>query len=175
MSILQKLRLIAAIVLICAIFLPLSQCSRQGQGQDHDVNSPQALAHSRHLFPRSDDEYVYWYGISYVSTAYASPKDNGLSGAVTLIAFLWPLGFAIWSRKSQFPRFWWVFYLVESLLCAGTIYWVYALTLGGRKLYGFYVAEGAIAIYAITTVIIIVTRLRNFFHNRRADPKPSPA
>jgi hypothetical protein len=173
MPILQKIRLVAAIVLVCAIFLPLSQCSRTGAIQD--VNSPQAFAHSRHLFPRTDDTYEYWYGISYVRAAYASPKDNGALGALTLIAFLWPLGFATWSRKSQFRRFWWIFYLIESLLCAETIYLIHALTQGGRWLYGFYVAEGAIAIYAITTVIIIGTRLRNFLRNRRLDVKPSPA
>jgi hypothetical protein len=100
---------------------------------------------------------------------------GGIIGGLTLIAFLWPLGFAIWSRKSQFPRFWWIFYTSESLLCAGTIYCVYALTRSGCWLYGFYVAEIAIAIYASTTVIVIVTRLQNFFRSRHIDLKPSPA
>src|ERR1051326_2362180 len=148
MSILQRVRLGAAIVLICAIVLPLSQCQNGGVA----LPTPEALAHAHHLFPRSDNDFQYYYGIKYLRAAFMSPKDNGLLGALTLIAFLWPLGFAIWSQKSQFPRFWWIFYSSELLLCAGAAYWVYALTFGGRWLYGFYVAEGAIAIYAVTTV-----------------------
>lgn len=158
MSILQKVRLGAAIVLLCAICLPLSQCASLGGRTD----TPQAFADARHLFPRSDDAFDYYYGIEYLQAAFVSPKDHGLLGALTLIAFMWPLAFAIWSRKSTLPRFWWIFYTVELLLCAGTGYWVYALTQGGRWLYGLYVAEVAIAIYASTTLISIVDRVRRW-------------
>ena len=166
MAILQKIRLVAAIVLVCAIFLPLSQCSRQGNSASW---TPEALAHSRHLFPRSDKDFDYYYGIGSLQAAFMSPKDYGMNGALTLIAFLWPLGFAIWSRKSKLTRFWWIFYAGELLLCAGTAYWVYTLTFGGRRLYGFYVAEAAIAIYASTTLVFASNRLRSFFAQRRAN------
>ena len=159
MSILQKIRLGAAIILVCAIFLPLSQCSFHDY--PGDINTPQALAHARHLFPRGDNDFQYYYGIEYLQAALVSPKGNTVNGALTLIAFLWPLAFAIWSRKSTLPRFWWIFRSGELLLCAGTAYWVYTLTVGGRWLYGFYVAEAAIAIYACTTLILIVDRIRN--------------
>jgi hypothetical protein len=157
MSILQKIRLGAAIVLLCAIFLPLSQCAFHGASTD----TPQAFAHARHLFPRGDDDFKYQYGITELVTGFMRPRENGLLGALTLTAFLWPLGFAIWSRKSRFPRFWWIFYTGELLLCAGTAYWVHALTQGGRWLYGAYVGEVAIAIYACTSLTVIVDRIRN--------------
>jgi hypothetical protein len=158
MSILQQIRLGAAIVLLCAIFLPLSQCSQHG---DDSAPTPQALSHARHFFPRSDTDYQYQYGV----------KGLGLSlrGVLTLIAFVWPLGFAIWNRRfGQPPRFWWIFYGGELLLCAGTIYVVGALTLGGRWLYGAYVGEVAISIYACTSLILIFDRIRNRFRIRSA-------
>lgn len=160
MSILQKIRLGAAIVVLCTIFLPLSQCS---QGS---TETPQAYAHARHFFPRSDNDFKYQYGITELAADFMRPRENGLLGALTLIAFLWPLGLAIWSRKSKLPRFWWIFYTVELLLCVGTAYWVHALTYGGRWLYGAYVGEGAIAIYACTTLIFIFDRIRNRFRIR---------
>ncbi|HST29663.1 MAG TPA: hypothetical protein VLK27_02345 [Chthoniobacterales bacterium] len=168
----RKIRLGAAIVLICAIFLPLSQCSQNisGGGPKTDVRTPQAFAHSRHLFPQSNAEYEYQYGIHFVHVGFTDPKDNYTAAGLTLIAFLWPLGFAIWSRRSKFPRFWWIFYSIELLLCAGTIYWIWALTMGGRLLYGFWVAEGAITICTITTVIVIIARLRDFLRSGRINP-----
>ncbi len=168
MSILQKIRLGAAIVLLCAICLPLSQCASLGGRPD----IKQEFAHARHFFPRSDDAFDYYYGILYLQAAFMSPKDHGLLGALTLIAFVWPLAFAIWSRKSKLPRFWWIFYTSELLLCAGTGYWVYALMQGGRWLYGFYVAEVAIAIYVCTTLISVVDRIRRWRRSIKTTSSP---
>jgi hypothetical protein len=162
MSILQKIRLGAAIVLLCAIFLPLSQCSSRGG----DTETPQAYAQARHLFPQDDDDFKYQYATNYLFTGFMRPREDGLLGALTLTVFLWPLAFAIWSRKSKLPRFWWIFYSGELLLCAGTAYWVHALTQGGRWLYGAYVGEVAIAIYACTTLIFVFDRIRNRFRFR---------
>jgi hypothetical protein len=168
MTILQKIRLGAAIVLICAIFLPLSQCSRSGD--KNDSWSPRAFAHSRHFFPQDGDGFEYQYAVKNLTAGFTNPKEYGVSLLLTLTAFLWPLGFAIWSRKSKLSRFWWIFYSAELLLCAGTGYSVYALALGRgvRWLYGFYVAEGAVAIYAGTALILIANRLRNYFRSRRS-------
>jgi hypothetical protein len=156
MSILQKIRLGAAIALLCAIVLPLSQCAHAGNNE----RTPEAFAHARHLFPQSDANFSYQYGIKQVGFS--------LAGALAVIAFAWPLGFAIWSRKSHMPRFWWIFYASELLLCAGTAYWINALTQGGRWLYGFYVAEAVVAVYASTTLISISHRLRTLLAQRRA-------
>lgn len=162
MAFLQKIRLSAAIALVCAIFLPLSQCSEHGT---RATRTPEALGHSRHFFPRDGDGFSYQYAIKSVIAGLKNPKDNGLALLVTLIAFLWPLGFAIWSRQSEFARFWWVFYSVELLLCAGTGYLVYSAAFGrdARWLYGFYVAEGAVAIYASSALILFAHRLRRLF------------
>lgn len=156
MSALHKIRLSLAIVLIGVIFLPLSQCSQHGD--DRAPITPQAFAHARHLFPRSDNDFQYQYAV----------KDLGFSssGVVTLIAFAWPLASVILSRKRREARFWWIFHFVELLLCAGTIYWISALTLGGRWLYGAYVGEVAISLYACTSLIFIVDRFRNRFRFR---------
>jgi hypothetical protein len=164
MSILQKIRLGAAIVLVCAICLPLSQCSSNGES----VKPPtaKALAHAGHLFPRSDKDFQYQYGIKCLQLAFMNPKDYGLNGALTLIAFLWPLAFVVLDKKSRGRRFWWTWSVTALLLCAGTAYWIKALTLDGRWLYGAYVGEAAIAIYASTALVTIGDRLRNFVRSR---------
>jgi len=95
-----------------------------------------------------------------------SPKDYGLNGTLTLIAFLWPLVFVVWDKRFRRNRFWWIWSVTALLLCAGTAYWVSALTLEGRWLYGAYVGEVAISIYACTTLIFIFDRIRNRFRFR---------
>jgi hypothetical protein len=151
MPISQKIRLSMAIVLLCAFFLPLSQCSHGPEAKD--LRTPQAYSHARHLFPRSDNEFRYQYAIEAI--------DFSLIGVLTLVAFSWPLAFAIWRRRFRPHRFWWIFYAVELLLSAGTAYWVYALTQGGRWLYGAYIGEVAITIYAGITLILMAGRIRD--------------
>jgi hypothetical protein len=157
MSILKHIRLGAAIVLVCTVFLPLSQCSSGGV---NDTRSPRAFAHSRHLFPQSDNDFQYQYGIKYLQGAFMSPKDYGVNGALTLITFLWPLAFVALDKRFGRSRFWWIWSVTALLLCAGTAYWLKALTLDGRWLYGAYLGEIAIAIYACASLILTINRLR---------------
>ena len=150
MNVLRKIRGGAAILLLCTIFLPLSQCSRHGES----VKPPtaKALAHSRHIFPRSDDDFEYQYGIK--------DLDLTLRGALTVIAFLWPLAFLGCDRRIRRNRFWWIFAIGELLLCAGTAYWIGVLTLGGRWLYGAYAAEAVIGIYFVVSLMLTIDRAR---------------
>jgi hypothetical protein len=156
MALMQKIRMVAAIVLLGAIFLPLSQCSQHGANSSPPTS--QALAHSHHLFPRSDNDFEYEYGI----------RELGFSwrGLLTLVAFAWPLAFLIWSQRLEQTRFLWILYVAELFLCAGTVYWLGALTMGGRWLYGAYIVVGATAVYALSALVALVYCAQRLFLRR---------
>ena len=151
MPILRKIRLIAAVVLLVATCLPLSECSRT----DNTLPPPpsQTTLYQR-LFPQDNSEFGYNYAIKYLLAGLMNPKDSGFA-ALTLIAFLWPLAVVILRRKPEPVRFWWLFYPGELLLCAGTSYWVYCCSwfAASRWLYGSYIAETAIALFACATTV----------------------
>jgi hypothetical protein len=133
MPMLRRVRLIAAIVLVCAIVLPLSECQKGHSYQ------PVKKTISNELFPQDNSDFLYYYGYE----ALGSPLGATLTG----LAFAWPLIFLLSVRKRVGFRLRLSLQLLELLLCAGTIYWVHALTMGGRWLYGFYVSIIAVAVF----------------------------
>ena len=133
MAILRKVRLMAAIALVCAIALPLSEC------QKSHVNEPGKKSLAQQLFPQDNGDFLYFYGYE----ALGSP----LGGTMTVLAFAWPLTFFFFTRKNFGFRLRLFFQILEVLLCAGSIYWLRALTMGGRWLYGAYVGIAAVALF----------------------------
>jgi hypothetical protein len=134
---LRKLRLTAAIVLLCAIFLPLSECS---QGPNHSQTAQKSVA--ERLYPQSNADVSYQYG--YRSIAF------DLAGLFTMIAFAWPLTFALFVRRNLGPRMKWTFRASEVILCAGSIYWLNVLSFhsfGATWLYGAYIDVIAVAVF----------------------------
>jgi hypothetical protein len=109
-QVLRRVRFVAAILLIGALFLPLSECS----------------------LLRNDNSWGYGYEYIYSSVGVTV-------GAATVLAFFWPLIFVLLLRKRFGFRLRVFFQLLELLLCAGTIYWFNALAGGGKWLYGAYV------------------------------------
>lgn len=77
------------------------------------------------------------------------------------MALVWPLLFFLLERKRRQWRFVWIVYLVELLLCGGTIYWLYVFTTFGHWLYGAYVVAVAIAIHALTSIFLLIDRFRS--------------
>jgi hypothetical protein len=134
MAILRKLRLVAAIGLICASVLPLSECSRR---ENHLLPIDRSISHQ--LFPQTNADFGYPYAYQMV--------DFSASGIVTVMAFIWPFLLILAARRWSGPRMRWVLQVLELLLCAGTIYWVNTLTLGGRWLYGAYVGVSAAILF----------------------------
>ena len=151
MSILQRIRLIAAIVLVCAIFLPLSECSRR---DDKNFVPPQKTL-SQHLFPQDNNDFVYWYVIGIV-------RPSTWQGAIfALIALLWPLAAFLFDKKLARKRFGWLIYILELALCYGTIYWLSLFTALGRWLYGAYVVAVATGLLACVTLVLLILSIRN--------------
>lgn len=133
----RKFRLTVAIVLLCAVFLPLSECS---QGENHSQVAQKSVA--QRLYPQTNTDFSYQYG--YRSIGF------DLMGLFTLLAFGWPLAFALFVRRNLRPRMKWTFRILELLLCAGTIYWLDILSFrsfGATWLYGEYVGVIAVAVF----------------------------
>src|ERR1700684_2647974 len=99
MSIIRRVRLIAAIVLLIATCLPLSECART----DNTLPRPPSQATLlQRLFPQNNSKFGYTYAIGRLRAGLTNPKDNGLNAALTLIAFLWPLA-AVTLRQKPKP------------------------------------------------------------------------
>ncbi len=136
---LRKLRLTAALVLLGAAFLPLSECSQE---PNHLVTGPKSIR--QRLYPQSTSDVSYQY-------AYKSVALNGFT-AFTVIAFTWPLLFLLLARRQMRGKKVWIFRVLEVLLSGGAIYWVNVLTyhsFGATWLYGAYIAVAALSIFAL--------------------------
>lgn len=127
--------------MLAALLTPLSECSR---GNKANALPPPAKTGWQKIFPRSDSHTDYDYG--------ATRLDLSLGGALTLVAFAWPIGLAIVGRRVRGKRRAWLFHILEILLCAGSIYWIYAITEAGTRLWGAYFVFAIIGVYALATL-----------------------
>ncbi len=138
--------------MIAALFVPLSECSHGGKGP---VTPPPPKSFVQKIFPRSDAQTEYEYGITRLRPS--------LNGALTLVAFGWPLALALLNRRVEGKRRAWIFHLLEILLCAGTIFWIYAVTEGGTRLWGAYLVFALTILYTIAALIDFVAGCRRKF------------
>lgn len=136
--------------MIVALFAPLSQCSRGGKA---NAAPPPAKTGWQKIFPRSDAQTEYDYG--------ATRLAPSVNGALTLVAFGWPLILALCGRRAQGKRRAWLFYGLELLLCAGTIWWIYAVTEGATRLWGAYLVFALTSAYAIATLVDLFENVRS--------------
>ena len=136
--------------MIAALFVPLSQCSHGGKSNDLP---PAAKTGWQKFFPRSDARTEYNYGATRIAPS--------LHGALTMVAFGWPLTLALveW-RARGLSRRRWLLYGLELLLCGGTIWWVYAVTEGGTRLWGAYFVFGLTSAYAVAALLDLLQNLR---------------
>ena len=151
----RKIRRFAAVLLLCAAFLPLGQCSRYS-----GAPPPRPTTILQWMFPRDDSAWHYDYAVKWV--------DFSFGGALTVLAFVWPLLFIVLFRWVEKPRRLWLLRTLELLLCAGTVYWTYLL-LGFDEhwLYGAYVTLLAILLYASSIVFPALFSARAFYLRRR--------
>ena len=128
---------LAAIFLLVAFFLPLSQCTV--------AERPETKT--------TELEVI----VTYAYSAHKWPSVNALA---TYAAFLWPLTLSIaslvWPRLNQK----WTIGIIELLLCAGSAFILFGLTYFGALRYGAYVAGGSIGLYFITTSVELAARVR---------------
>ena len=155
MSAIRAIRLTAAIALLCATCLPLSQCSKT------DAPRPPATSSlARTLFPRNNDQFGYEYAIGEIGFTSV--------GVLTLLAFTWPLLFATIAGRLHRARFLWIQHSTELLLCGGTIYWLHCLTFSGSWLYGAYVVILSVAVFGGTSLVLMLDATRTLLQQRRS-------
>ena len=137
----RKLKLTLGILMIAALFVPLSECSR---GKKPDTPPPPKTFVQK-IFPRSDAQTDYDYG--------ATRLGPSLNGVLTLIAFGWPLTLALLNGSVAGKRRAWIFYTLEVLLGAGTIYWIYAVTEASTRLWGAYFVFTLTIAYTVVALV----------------------
>jgi len=135
--------------MIAALFAPLSQCSHGGK---ENAAPPPAKTGLQKIFPRSDAQTDYDYGATRIAPS--------LNGGLTLVAFTWPLVLALLERRGQGRRRVWLLYGLEILLCAGTIWFIYALTEPSTRLWGAWFVFALTSAYAIAALADLGTSLR---------------
>src|SRR4029078_1468726 len=133
----RRLKLTLVILMIAALFVPLSECSRGGKPPTTPVPSRTLL---QKIFPRSDAQTDYDYG--------AARLGLSINGIATLVAFGWPLVLALINQSIAEKRRAWILHVLELLLCAGTIYWIHLVTLVVKRLWGTYLVFALIVVYA---------------------------
>jgi len=138
--------------MIAALFVPLSECSRSEVVPITPVPSRTLW---QKIFPHSDAQTDYDYG--------ASRLGLSISGIGTLIAFGWPLVFALINQSIAGKRRAWILPALELLLCAGTIYWIHLATLVGKRLWGTYLVFALMIAYAIAALVDLASGWRRKF------------
>jgi hypothetical protein len=154
----HKVKLTLGVLMIGALFVPLSECTHGGKAP---ATPPPPKTLVQKIFPRSDARTDYDYG--------AARLGPSLNGVLTLIAFGWPLGLALLGRRVAGKRRAWILYTLELLLCAGTIYWIHAVTEYATRLWGAYLVFSLTIAYAIAALIDLWTSLR------RGGPRSRPS
>lgn len=135
---------IAAVFLLAALFLPLSQCT---------VTKPIPGTHE------VKQETI---------TTYAYPSKEWLSvdAIAVYVAFLWPAIFVMTSFMWPALNKKAIVGVLELLLCFGSGYVLLLFTFGKSLLYGGYIAWVAIGTYCITTCIQVVIQARAAWRKR---------
>jgi len=134
---------VAAILLLLAFFLPLSQCT------DSKTN-PETKA--------IEKEVTVTY--AYSGFEWSESIGDLAYEAAVCAAFLWPLVLSIASliRSSLNQKL--TIGILELLLCIGSWYMLNVITSFGELRYGAYLAYGSIGLYFITTLVQLVVRIR---------------
>jgi hypothetical protein len=136
---------LAAVVLLIALFLPLSQCSK------HEWD-PQTKASKITVTVK------YAYAVS----------EPVVDAAAAYGAFLWPALFAcaflLWPSLNHM----WTVAMLEVVLCLASAYeLVHLVYYHDLLLYGTYVTAGAIGAYLIAVLLQIAFRIRKKWVMRR--------
>jgi len=129
--------------MIGALFAPLSQCSRGGK---ENAALPPPKAGMQKIFPRNDAQTDYDYGAKHLD-------DLALRGDVTLVAFAWPLIFAFLGLRWRRQRYGWLLCIAEILLGAGTVWFIYALSDFGDRLWGAWLVIALTSAYTLAAVV----------------------
>ncbi|MEO7166023.1 MAG: hypothetical protein ABI787_08950 [Spartobacteria bacterium] len=143
----HKLKLTLGVLMIAALFVPLSECSHARKA---NALPPPPKTGWQKVFPRSDAQTEYNYGATRIGPS--------LHGALAVVAFFWPLAFALLEFRARGKHRAWFLYATEVLLCAATIWWIYAVSESGTRRWGAYFVFVLIGAYALAALRDLVRR-----------------
>jgi hypothetical protein len=148
---LKFLKRLAAVGLLIAFFLPLSQCSTPEQNISEKPSTQSAQA----------AKVAQSNGITYAAR---TDKDDILLTLINGFAFFWPVLFTLLAflrpevEQSLSIR------LSEILLCLGSAFILLRLTSFGTLLAGGYLAWCALGVYFAITLFNFIARIRRTWH-----------
>lgn len=141
-----QLKRLAAICLLAALFLPLTQCTQTTQATKREPTQLNA-AQSQQAAP--DQAQVY------ASTA---DRNSTTLTVANVLLFIWPMCFILltWLRPQLDERF----YLrhLEIFLCLFSLIFLLRLTAFGTLLSGGYLAWSALLVYSLITLLRLLSR-----------------
>ncbi|MEO5755176.1 MAG: hypothetical protein ABIR38_10760 [Chthoniobacterales bacterium] len=145
----QRIKLTLGLLMIAALFVPLSECSHARKENALPLPPKTGL---QKVFPRSDEQTRYDYGATLVGLS--------LNGVAALVAFVWPMSLALLRRRVAGKRRAWLLCGLEILLSAATIWWIYAVTEAGTRRWGAYLVFALVTAYGIAALIDLVLSWR---------------
>ena len=149
---LTNIKGIATILLMICFVLPLSRCDR-----NEKIEAPRTAnteATKQQIKRPPDPAYEDKYALNNVSA------DDPATSALTIATFFWPLIFLAFGRKTPSFRAAMAINIVELLLCTGSTYMIYGITLFGDLRYGGYLAYLSVGAYFMSTLAQIFVRVR---------------
>lgn len=139
-----RIKRVAAVFLLIAFFLPLSQCTAETANPDTKTLERRAT----------------------VTYAYAAHEWPSVDAVATYGAFIWPLVFAVTGLVRPRPGYKLTTPLLEILFSAGSGYILLTLIIFRAPLYGWYIASASIGAYFIATLAGLFGHARRKWENK---------
>ena len=174
-----KVRLAATIALLCAVFMPLSECTGCTGSSESAPSAGKELAKDAKEAPQTPILRQLISGCSQKGECRVVAEELDFSGefwvsTLKLLTFSWPLIFMLMTERWRGRRFTWLLHLLELLLCGGTLYMLWGFVFLGELRYGATVVIVATLTYAVTALIAIVQTIRVAIKRRRERKRPPP-
>lgn len=144
----EKLRYISALLLVCAFFLPLTQCSTSTSTSTvvPDEASEETTSSITHVFTPSDNF-----------------NFTEMDSYLLLAIFFWPVLFFLLSFKlKKFFVYQDIFQIIGSLF---TGYFLFAWSSFGEWMFGLYVGFTGVAGLMVAAAQSLLTRVKNIRNN----------
>jgi hypothetical protein len=150
------IKFIAMGLLLIALFLPISRCAVQNE------TYPSSAQPAESLIEKAPAAYRYNY-------AWTDFHPTALSSWLMILIFIWPLPFLVLDRiSSRLSHKIWPG-ILQILLAAGSIYYLYLCTFLYELWYGGYIAYSALSLYLLVSIIELILNLRLRFRQSPSD------
>ncbi|MHA1544733.1 MAG: hypothetical protein ACTSU8_06315, partial [Alphaproteobacteria bacterium] len=149
----QIIKIVGAVLLAIAFFLPLSRCAPVTLTPNEDG---ELVAEA----PEVETVYEYYY-------AYDNIGVEEPGSFLLLVVFFWPLAFLAFERKGRNTRAKTALMFLGPPLAAGTGYLIIFISIFNELYYGTYVALAGLAGYFIGSGIEAGCEIKAFMEKRR--------